>query len=164
MTVLDVDGLTFAFPEKWRASKYDEWSFYRNRFAKQSSGIKAIDVVAIDPEKCAYLIEVKDYRHPGTGKPSGLPVAIAGKVMDTLAAMLPAKLLADEADEQEVAAAILKCKSLQVVAHIEQPARHMPVVDVADIKQKLKQLLRAVDTHPKIVSMKDMKGMGWTVR
>jgi hypothetical protein len=40
----------------------------------------------------------------------------------------------------------------------------MPMVDVADIQQKLKQLLRAVDKKPKIVSMRDMRELEWSVR
>ena len=163
MQVLDIDGLTFSFPEDWDAQKYDEWAFYRNQFAKQRNGIKAIDALAIDPDKCAFLIEVKDYRHPDTEKPSQLPAAIATKVLDTLAAMIPAKLHATEKKEKELAAAILKCASIRVIAHIELPQRHIPVVDVADLKQKLAQLLRAVDAHPKVVSMHDLKGMKWAV-
>lgn len=163
MPVLDIDGLTFTFPVDWKAQKFDEWSFYRNQFAKQRNGIKAIDALAIDPDKTAFFIEVKDYRHPETEKPSQLPAAIATKVLDTLAAMLPAKLNATEKEEKELAAAILKCVSLRVIAHIELPPRHIPVVDPADVKQKLGQLLRAVDAHPKIISMNDLKGMKWTV-
>jgi hypothetical protein len=163
MPVLDIDGLTFSFPDRWNASKFDEWAFYRNQFSRQGSGIKAVDAIAIDPNKHAYLIEVKDYRHPETEKPSQLPAAIANKVLHTLAAMLPAKLHASEAAEKKLAGDVLKCVSLRVVAHIELPPRHIPVVDLADVKQKLEQLLRAIDAHPKIVSMRDMKGVGWTV-
>jgi len=163
MTVLDVDGLNFTFPAGWTASKFDEWIFYRNHFAKQRAGVKAVDIVALNPAKDAFLIEVKDYRHPDTVKPSGLAEAITGKIMDTLAAMLPARLLANDPDERNIAAAILKCKSLHVVIHIEQPQKHQPIVDVADLKQKLKQTLRAVDSSPKIVSMVAMRGMQWEV-
>ena len=163
MPQLDIDGLTFTFPSGWQASKYDEWSFYRNQFAKQSKGIKAVDALALGPANDAYLIEVKDYRHPDTEKPSQLPDAIANKVLHTLAAMLPAKLNANEAAERQLAAAILNCASLRVIAHIEQPRRHIPAVDLADIKQKLRKLLHAVDAHPKVVSMNKTGGMGWTV-
>lgn len=163
MPVLDIDGLTFSFPEGWDAQKFDEWSFYRNQFGKQRNGIKAVDALVVDPEKCAFFIEVKDYRHPDTEKPSELPAAIAAKVLDTLAAMIPARLHAAEKDEKALAAAVLKCRSLRVVAHIELPQRHIPVVDLADVKQKLGQLLRAVDAHPKVVSMRDLKGLKWTV-
>lgn len=163
MPVLNIDGLTFTFPVAWQVSKYDDWSFYRNQFVKQKNGIKAVDAVVLGTKKDAYLIEVKDYRHPDTVKPSQLPEAIANKVLHSLAAMLPAKLNATDSGERRFAQAILGCVSLCVIAHIEQPRRHRPVVDLADIKQKLRQILRAVDAHPKVVSMSDMKGLAWTV-
>jgi hypothetical protein len=163
MPTLNVDGLNFTFPQTWQASKYDEWSFYRTQFGKQGNGIKAVDVLALSDAEQAFLIEVKDYRHPETEKPSQLPEAIATKVLHTLAAMLPAKLHGNDPAEQQLAAAILACASLKVIAHIELPPNHRPVVDLADIKQKLRQLLRAVDAHPKVVSMANMGGLGWTV-
>jgi hypothetical protein len=88
----------------------------------------------------------------------------AGKVLDTLAAMLPARLLANDPIEQQMATAVLNCSSLKVVLHVEQLQRHHPVVDPADIKQKLRRLLRAVDPHLKVVSMKSMHGLAWTVK
>jgi hypothetical protein len=163
MQSLDIDGLTFNFPDGWDAQKYDEWVFYRNHFSKQKNGIKAVDAIAIDPEKCAFFIEVKDYCHPDTEKPSELAAAIANKVLDTLAAMIPAKLNAAETKEKALASAVLKCLSIRVVAHIELPSQHVPAVDVSDLKQKLKQLLRAVDAHPKVVSIETPRGMKWTV-
>lgn len=162
MPTLDIDGLTFTFPALWTASKFDEWNFYRHHFSRQSTGIKAVDAIAIDSERRAFLIEVKDYRHPETGKPSELPGAIANKVLHTLAAMLPAKLYALD-EERRVASAVLKAVALRVVVHIELPRRHLPVVDLADVRQKLERLLRAIDAHPKVVSMKDMKGLPWVV-
>lgn len=163
MPPLNVDGLMFTFPAGWKMDKYDNWSFYRNQFSRQNDNIKAVDVLAVSPNQAAYLIEVKDYRHPDTEKPSDLPQAIAKKVLDTLAAMLPAKLLANTPDEQQLAAAILSCRSLHVVAHIEQPARHQPVIDPADLKQKLRRLLKAVDPHLKITSINNMSGFAWIV-
>lgn len=163
MPALNIDGLIFTFPQGWQASKYDDWSFYRNQFAKQGDGIKAVDAVALSPTNTAFLIEVKDYRHPDTEKPSQLPEAVANKVLHTLAAMLPAKLHATNSGEQQLATAILGCVSLRVIAHIEQPRHHRPVVDLADIKQKLRRLLRSVDKHPKVVSMNDMNGLTWSV-
>lgn len=163
MPVLDIDGLIFTFPDDWNADKFDDWTFYRNHFSRQGNGIKAVDAVAIGPNKAAFLIEVKDYRHPDTEKPSQLAAAIAAKVLSTLAALLPAKLNATDPDEKRLAAAMLKCVSLHVVAHIELPPSHRPAVDLADLKQKLRQLLRAVDAHPKVVSMQNMQALGWNV-
>lgn len=163
MQVLDIDGLVFTFPDEWKADKFDDWTFYRGHFARQRDGIKAVDAIAIGPNKTAFMIEVKDYRHPDTEKPSQLPSAIADKVLFTLAALLPAKLNATDPNEKRLAAAMLKCISLHVVAHIELSPRHRPVVDPADLKQKLRQLLRAVDAHAKVVSKQNMQGVGWTV-
>lgn len=163
MKPLDIDGLIFTFPEGWEAGKYDEWTFYRKHFIKQFDGLKGVDALAREPNGTAYLIEVKDYRHPETEKPSELAQAIAHKTIATLAALLPARLHANDPKERALADAILKCVTLRVVAHIEQPRAHRPVVDPADIKQKLRRMLRAVDAHPKIVSMHDMQGLAWAV-
>lgn len=163
MPTLNIDGLSFTFPEGWQADKYDEWAFYRGHFAKQFDGLKGVDALALAPDGMAYLIEVKDYRHPETEKPSELAQAIAHKVIATLGALLPARLNAHDPQEKALADAVLKCAVLRVVAHIEQPRAHRPVVDPADIKQQLRRKLRAVDAHPKIVSMNDMQGLAWNV-
>ena len=42
-------------------------------------------------------------------------------------------------------------------------AAHQPRVDLADLKQKLKSKLRAIDAHPEIVSMTKPLGLGWVV-
>jgi hypothetical protein len=163
MPTLNIDGLSFTFPEGWQAGKYDEWTFYREHFVRQFDGLKGVDALALAPDGTAYLIEVKDYRHPGAEKPSELAQVIAHKVIATLAALLPARFNANDPQEQALAAAILKCGALRVVAHIEQPRAHRPVVDPADIKQQLRHKLRAVDAHPKIVSMNNMQGLAWHV-
>ncbi|ABM36455.1 hypothetical protein [Polaromonas naphthalenivorans] len=79
MPVLNIDGLRFDFPAAWQASKYDEWQFYRNQFVKQDDGIKAVDALVLSNDNTAFLIEVKDYRHPETEKPSELSQAVAHK-------------------------------------------------------------------------------------
>lgn len=162
--VRQVEGLTFTFPDGWEAEKFDDWAFYRNKFSRQQPGIKAVDLLVKGVDGVAYLIEVKDYRHPDTTKPSKLIEAIVCKVLMTLAAILPAKLNADEKVEKEHAGEILKCSGLKVIAHIELPAkRSLGLGSVADIQQKLKQRLRAIDCHPKVVSMNEMRGLSWTV-
>ncbi len=165
MTSLKVENLLFNFPENWQPlpQKYDDSVFYRNQFTKQQDGIKAVDLVAISPEKTAYLIEVKDYRHPETTKPSALSQALTNKVLNTLAALLPTRLNASIETEKQLATAILECNSLRVVFHIEQPKAHHPKVDLADLKQKLKRSLKAIDPHFKIVSADKMQSLPWTV-
>ncbi|WP_306605171.1 hypothetical protein [Azonexus sp.] len=160
---MNVDGLDFSFPADWLADKYDEWSFYRNQFTKQQNGLKAVDLVVFSPEQTAYLIEVKDYRRPDAEKPSVLHDAITNKVIHTLAALLPAKLLANDSHEKALATSLLGARKLQVVAHIEQPGGKGRIVDLADLKQKLQKSLRAIDPHVKIVSKDKLGRLPWSV-
>lgn len=84
-------------------SKYDEWRFYRHHFCKIAEGIKAVDFIYIDKsQRCTWLIEVKDYRHPQTEKikPSELADAVALKVRDTLAGLVAAKYNAIDVNEK----------------------------------------------------------------
>lgn len=162
--VKKVENLTFTFPDGWEAEKFDDWNFYRGHFSRQMNGIKAIDLLAKGPDGIAYLIEVKDYRHPDTIKPTGLADAIANKVLMSLAALLPAKHRASDPAEKALATSVLSCSDFKVIAHLELPQAHKPVVDPADIKQKLKQRLAAVDRHLKVVSMDKMQGLAWTVQ
>lgn len=164
MPVLQIERLTFAFPAHWQASKFDDWGFYRNHFVRQRNDIQAVDILALSPDQIAFFIEVKDYRHPQAEKPSALPESIANKVFCTLAALLPARLNGNTLEhERTLSQAVLNCHRLHVVVHIEQPVAHQPKVNLADIKQKLKQLLRAIDAHPKIVSMQRPQTMAWLV-
>lgn len=165
MPVLIVDTLEFSFPENWHAHKYDDWSFYRNQFSRQDSGICAVDLLVLSDSNVGFLIEVKDYRHPETTRPSELAKAIASKVLHTLAAMLPAKLNANDPDERAMAGRFLACGSLTVMLHIEQPQAHKSPVDVKNLKMELRRRLRAVDPHIQIVSMNTLSshGIRWTV-
>lgn len=161
-----VERLTFTFPDDWRVQKFDDSVYYRQHFVKQLNSLKAVDLVVKAPDGFAYLIEVKDYRHPDTKKmkPSELADAISWKVLVTLAALLPAKFRASNIDEQSHAKAILSCTDFRVIAHIETPQAHLPVIDPADIKQKLRQRLAAVDSHLKVVSSAKMGSLAWSVR
>lgn len=163
----DVDGLDFAFPDDWAVGKYDEWSFYRNRFAGMWPGIKSIDLLAVAPDKTAWLIEAKDYRvHPRT-KPSELPDEVARKVFDTLAAMIPAKVHANDHAERNQARAICGARALRVVLHLEQPAKHSRLrpraIDPANLTQKMRKLLKPVDAHPIVVDMTTATRLAWRV-
>lgn len=162
--IKQVEGLTFTFPNGWEADKFDDWKFYRGHFVRQMNHIKAVDLLAKGPNGIAYFIEVKDYRHPNTIKPSQLAEAIANKVLMSLAALLPAKHRANDQDEKALATSILSCQSFRVIAHLELPQAHKPVIDPADIKQKLRQRLAAVDRHVKVVSMANMQGLAWAVQ
>lgn len=160
-------GLTFRFPDGWAVAKYDTWEYYRQHFIKCRDGLKAIDFVAVDPSDTVWLIEVKDYRlHPRT-KTVDLAPEMVGKVVDTLAALLPAGVHATVADEAEVARRALHSRSIRVVLHLEQPEEQPPLpfraINLLDVQQKLRMRLRAIDPNPVVVEMKNMAALPWSV-
>ena len=167
MPVLVVDGLTFTFPNGWKVSKYDNWSFYRNRFSRFLTAIKAVDLLAISPNRTVFFIEVKDYRFYRRLKTIKLADEIVKKVVDSLAAMLPSKINGDDPAETAFSADVLNATGLCVVLHLEQPAKNSKLfpraIDPADIQMKLRQQLKPIDAHPKVVEMTRMATLPWTV-
>ncbi|MBO1519740.1 hypothetical protein [Oceanisphaera pacifica] len=150
------------------ASQYDEWNFYCKQFITIATGTKAVDFIYFDnPDKTCWLIEVKDYRHPETVKikPSELGEVVAMKVRDTLAGLTAARFSANDAQEKLLANKLLKANRIKVVLHMEQNKRRDKYIDPADVRQKLKQKLRSVDTNPSVVDKNKMKtNMKWTVK
>lgn len=166
MQAFAVDGLTFTFPDDWNVSKYDDWSFYRNQVARVS-GIKALDLLAIDSDRTAWLIEVKDYRRNPRTKPSDLSDEVALKVYHTIAALLPAALNANDGTEKSFAKAMIRTRKLRVVLHLEQPTKDSKLfpraINPDNVQLKLRQLLKPVDAHPIVRETHRMIGVVWTV-
>jgi hypothetical protein len=169
MPITIIEGqLRFSFPDNTQACKYDEWSFYRNRCTNAFGGAKAVDILHIDAQQTAWLIEIKDYRANLRTKPSDLGDEIASKVRDTLACLVAARFNAYEADEKKFARNVLKVRRIKVVLHLEQPqnpSKLFPVsIKATDVKDRLKQLLKAVDAHPEVVDHDCLKNtMNWQV-
>jgi hypothetical protein len=167
MPVINEGKLTFRFPSDWQATKFDGWSFYQNQFQSVCGGAKAIDVLALEGSRCAWLIEVKDYRQHRRTKTIDLGDEVAFKVRDSLAALLPAHVNANDMDERRFAGKSLESRSIRIVLHLEQPTKHSKLfpraIDPAKVKQRLKQLLKAVDAHPKVLEKARMAGVAWTV-
>lgn len=159
--------LIFDFPNDWQASKFDEWSFYRNQFQQVCGGAKAVDILAIAPNACFWKIEVKDYRQHRRTKVIDLAEEIAIKVRDSLAALVAARANANDANEKAMAEAALRCPKLRVVLHLEQPAKHSKLfpraIDPAKVQQRLKQLINAIDPHPLVLEISRMNGAAWSV-
>jgi hypothetical protein len=165
---IHVDGLLFDFPADWYVGKYDEWRFYRLRFQSVRERMKAVDLLAVDPRSTLWLIEAKDYRKgPSKDKPSELPNKIAGKVVDTLAALLPARVNGTVDEEVALATRALGAQQIRVILHMEQPAKHSRLFprafDPANMQQTLRRLLKAIDAHPIVVDQNNMRGLEWTV-
>ena len=159
--------LEFTFPDNW-ASKYDDWSHYRNQFQPVCGGSKAVDLVFYEPGT-SWLIEVKDYRQHSRTKAISLPDEIAEKVRDTLAGLVSAKLLASDTEEKTCARRLLAAEKLRVVCHLEQPVKQSRLrpraIDPADVRMKLRMLLKAIDPHAIVVdSTLTPRLVPWLVR
>ena len=128
---------------------------------------KAVDFIYIDKsQKITWLIEVKDYRHPDTEhiKPSELGEVVAFKVRDTLAGLAAASCNANDPQEKQLAKQVFKSQNFKVVLHMEQAQRRIKAINPANVLQKIKQLLKAVDAHPSVVHQDNLKSdMSWTV-
>ena len=162
----DVQNLKFNFPDTWQVSQYDELVFYRKKFSTMCNKIKAVDLIALE-NQVVWLIEVKDYRqHPRT-KTIDLAEEVIQKVVATLAAMLPAKIHASIEEEKKFASRVLRAASLRVVLHLEQPVTHSKLfpraIDPAKLQLKLRNRIKSIDPHPKVVEASGMQNLAWTV-
>ena len=167
-TTLTEGSLTFDFADVDSATKYDDWSFYRNQFNSAFGGTKAVDLILVKNDKTV-LIEVKDYRQHRRTKTIELGDEVAQKVRDTLAGLVAAKCNANDANERRFARQALAKQQLSVVLHLEQPAVRSRLfgkpIDTTNLQLKLKQKLKPVDAHPEVVCQRTLRpAMDWTVR
>lgn len=190
MRAITEGELRFDFPDGWNASKFDDWSFYRNQFMKLSgaslqcsscetgircancggknvAGTKGVDILATAPGGVSWFIEVKDYRQTRESRFEFLADEVALKVRDTLACLVVAQIRANVGTENELAKASLRCKELRVVLHLEQPDPRSPLESKrsrrASVLQRLKQLVKAVDPRPLVLDRSDTQDVEWTV-
>ena len=151
------------FDDTWTVSKYDEWPFYIDHFQSQCGANKAVDFVARDPAEALWLVELKDYRAYPRTKAIELADEVAMKVRDSLAGIVAAaKWHSDHAHRAE-ATDHLKARRLRVVLHLEPPPHHSKLSPgralLANVQQKLKQLVRAVDAHPLVLNLATLGGV-----
>lgn len=167
MTTLIEGGLEFVFAEDCTATKYDEWSFYRNQFANVPNrrGSKAVDFLCIHQD-IAWLIEVKDYRAHRRDKDIGIAEEVALKVRDTLAGLAAARLNSSSLEERSAARRALT-KQWRIALHLEQPIHpnrlHPVVMERAPVLEALTMAVRAIDPHPIVVDSSS-EGGPWRVR
>lgn len=169
MCVAAVDGITFIFPSGWNISKYDDWRYYRDHFVRMADGIKGVDLLALSPGgRELWLIEVKDFRKGLRKKELPLHKEILLKVLDTLAALLPAAINATIENERDFAVSALAARKIHVVFHGEQPAKSARLFpqsySQADLLQKLREIFRPIDPHPRVACSTHMPaGIPWQV-
>lgn len=168
VNILAEGSLNFEFPDHIDATKYDEWSFYRNQMNSAFGGSKAIDLIGIEKKSTMWLIEIKDYRRNQRTKPIDIADEIAAKARDTLVGLIAALLNANSTDEQSFAKRALKTKKIRIVLHLEQPLKHSRLFPIAinpiNVQQKMKQQLKTIDAHPVVVDHQSLRpDMGWRV-
>lgn len=151
-TTIAEGALTFTFAADAEASKYDDWSFYRNQFQQGCfTDNKAVDLLC-ELNRSAWLIEVKDYRAHARTKAVDLADEVAIRVRDTLAGLVAASVGANDPVERAFARRMVRAQRMRVVCHIEQPAKasrlRPRVIEPDKLKLKLRTLLKAIDAHP----------------
>lgn len=175
MTTLQVDTLTFDFAPAIAAGIYDQWQHYSVVWNAPPGGQKAVDVVAVDgvPPSTAWLIEAKDFRvitnPPKPSNISGLAQFVADKARHTLAGLADASLRAAVAGEKQLAADAVACARWRIVLHLEpHTGAHtalFPIGFSANVLQKLRQLVQAIDTNPLVLNIANtpLSGVPWLV-
>lgn len=164
-TTLNEGDLTLTFPDGWEATKYDDWAFYA-RFISIQPGTKGVDVLAFEAaDKVLWLIELKDYRGHPRLKTVSFWDEVALKARDTLEGVFAAGVDTSHPD-QAFAKRALTARKLRIVLHLEQPANPSKlsprVADRANVQQKLKQIVKPIDAHPKVIEMAAMNDVAWT--
>jgi len=168
---IDVEGRIFSFPNGWLVEKYDDGTFYRNRFEKclkGVDGVKAIDILAFSPDKTMWLIEAKDYRLHRRRKETTPAEEFALKVRDSLAGISAYSILTrGDRSGQLVSKIISEAVRIRLVYQFEQPAKHSKLFprafDIADIEQKIKCLLKSIDPRPMVIDRSNQTKVLWTV-
>jgi len=165
---IDIQEGNLSFSFGFEAIKFDDLSYYRKHFAKIKSGIKAVDILAVD-NNTGYLIEIKDYTHPNTKNLTStiLIEIMVDKVISTLAAILPMKNNAILTTEKNIAHLFSNANEIKVFLHIElsPPTSKLEqsTWSFQDIQMKLKNRLKPIDAHPKVVSMEYPNNLPWIV-
>lgn len=160
--------MSFRFRDGCHASKYHDWSFYRNQFQHIAGGCRAVDILCVEGD-VSWLIEIKDYRQHRRTKVIDISDELATKVRDTLAGLASAAKAANEFDERRQAQQALEDRRWRVVLHLEQPTmphrlRPRPI-DTANLLMKLRtKTLKAIDAHPLVCDRNTLsRGVPWTV-
>jgi len=166
MLSLTEGKLRFNFPLGWEATQYDDWAFYENQFQDSCCGNKAVDFLAFQPQADElWLIEVKDYRLHRRTKTIHVWDEMAIKARDTLAGLVATKANGALPDRPWATHALRKAK-LKFVLHLEQPVQHSKLfprtLDPSKIQQKLRQLIKPIDAHPRVVELQNMVHVPWS--
>lgn len=162
-----VDGMQLLFADDWAVSKYDEWTYYKSHFIKIKDGVKAVDIVAVDPEDVLYLIEVKDYRGRTREKTMPIEIEFQEKVFCTLAALIPAKCNAVDLHEAHVAGRAAAARSVRLFFQLDEDPSANKLDPQSTRRAQFSQILRrrlgAIDATLRVYSSDALNGVPWQV-
>lgn len=179
-------SLHFHFEDDWKVVQYDETDYYKTHLKNQHSwkkskkrtsvtdGLKGVDLVALQPQdNILYLIECKDYREYPRKKEQHPVEEFCQKTLDTLAGLLPAALcgIPGNAETKTLKTVVRRAEQLRLVLHFEQAKTEDKLwsrgaYDIADLQQKLRGLLKAIDPYTLVVDMDTLPNtakVNWTV-
>lgn len=175
MPTLQVESLQFTFATTVAAQRYDTWQHYASVW-NAAGWQKAMDVVAIESgvgSDVVWLVEAKDFRiithPPNPSNISGLPQQVADKTAHTIAGLADAAVNATVASEKSHATSASSAPVKRIVLHLEpHTGAHtalFPIGFAADVLQKLKQLVHAIDPSPLVLNIANTPAAGvpWTV-
>ena len=171
--VFTEEKLRFEFPDDWLIVRPDMCSFYVDHFQSLAGGCKEMDFLCFERvSRTLWLIEVKDYGWFGRTKTLDLVLEVAEKVRDSLA-LLPASVIDVNSTAVEGRCMgqfwrqVRTFTSIRIVLHCEIPASpsklHPGVKDYANLQNKLRQTVRAVDPHAKVSSIGHRNAVVWAV-
>jgi hypothetical protein len=148
-TVKNESNVRFEFAEGFTVIQYDTTTWYRKHFNKCAQSA-AVDFLVVDSgNTVGWLIEVKDFTTKPPEPHKDLLDTVTRKVRDTLAGVLAGAVGANVDEEVAFFKRILRARKLRVVFHCERPTHpsrlHARSPDPADLTQKLRQSLNAVD-------------------
>lgn len=144
MIKLKVEKAIFSFEPGWIVLKLDDSEHFQKLHMNIHSGIKCVDVLAIDGQAVTYLIEHKDYFNPRTERPDSdkLVDDVCRKLIGALSMMPAAAAVAQDPFERSANQAGLKTARLELVLHCDVPDLPVWTEWSAIVKQKLAQKLR----------------------
>ena len=111
--------------------------------------------------------ELKDYRRFRRTKDDKISLweEVAIKARDTLAGLFAAKVETGHRDHAFAQQSLTTAK-IRIVLHLEQPATHSKLYprayDPARVQQMIKQLVKPIDAHPRVVELGNMNHVPWS--
>lgn len=162
--------LTFSFTEVQQTTRFERWSSYIEDFQKKEK--KAVDFICLDHgNKLTFFVEIKDFIRIDTAGQYGqglfsqkLAEDIAQKIKDTIEITnaITKKISIDEHDFVSK----MKNYPYRCVFHWEfkpNVNRYKRMLQMKNMKSKLKSLLHGVSAHIQVENIKDSQSKYWEV-